>query len=121
MFSKNSKWIGCDRNFSPPIVIKRFNVKELQKAIIDITGLGYYELFVNGDRVSDEYFKPVVSDYSERDFSNFLYPLSDRTSHTIYYNTYDIAKYLETTASVRLCVQDVGETEPHDVTFERNK
>ena len=36
-------------------------------------------------------------------------------------DTYDIAKYLETTASVRLCVQDAGETEPHDVTFERNK
>jgi hypothetical protein len=35
-------------------------------------------------------------------------------------DTYDIAKYLETTDSVRLCVQDVGEDTPHDVVFERN-
>lgn len=35
-------------------------------------------------------------------------------------DTYDIAKYLETASSVKLCVQDVGETQPHDVTFERN-
>ncbi|MBQ9080161.1 MAG: PHP domain-containing protein [Clostridia bacterium] len=35
--------------------------------------------------------------------------------------TQDIAKYLETTDAVKLCVQEVGDTESHDVIFERSK
>ncbi len=93
MFSKKSKWIGCNSE-AAPIIIKHFYLDELKRGIIDICGLGYFELFVNGKRVGEEYFKPVVSDYSERDFSDFLYPLSDKTSHTIYYNTYNISNYL---------------------------
>ena len=68
MFSKNAKWIGCEKSFSSPVVIKKIFVKELQSAVIDVTGLGYYELFINGERVSEEFFKPAVSDYTKRDF-----------------------------------------------------
>lgn len=95
MFSKNAKWLGCDKDFSAPVVIKKFSVYATKKAVIDICGLGYYELFINGKRVGDEFFKPAVSDYSERDFTTFAYPLPDKTSHTIYYNTYDITAYLK--------------------------
>ena len=94
MFCKNSKWIGCGGQFSSPVVIKRFCLEEFSKAIIDICGLGYYELFINGQRVGEEYFKPVVSDYAERDFSDFLYPLQDKTSHSIYYNTHKVTELL---------------------------
>ena len=94
MFGKSSKWLRCGR-YAAPIVLKTFHVSGAQDAIIDICGLGYYELFLNGKRVSDEYFKPAVSDYSERDFSNFAYPLSDKTSHTIYYNSYSVTLYLQ--------------------------
>ncbi len=94
MFSKNAKWLACDKTLSAPLVIKNFSVRNLEKAVIDICGLGYYELFINGKRVGDEFFKPAVSDYSERDFTHFAYPLPDRTSHTIYYNTHDVTAYL---------------------------
>lgn len=95
MFCKASKWLGCEKSYSAPIVIKNFNAKNIETAVIDICGLGYYELFLNGNRVGDEYFKPAVSDYSERDFSTWAYPLPDKTSHTIYYNSYDVTKYLK--------------------------
>ncbi|MBQ8876076.1 MAG: family 78 glycoside hydrolase catalytic domain [Clostridia bacterium] len=94
MFSKNAKWLGCGEKFSAPLVIKKFAVSRAENAVIDICGLGYYELFINGQRVGQEFFKPAVSDYSERDFTGFAYPLPDRTSHTIYYNTYDVTAYL---------------------------
>lgn len=94
MFSKNSKWIVAGEEFSSPIILKRFHVTHFKSAVIDISGLGYYELFVNGKRVSEAYFKPVVSDYAERDFSEYGYPLPDKTSHTIYYNDYDLSDYL---------------------------
>ena len=95
MFTKQSKWIGCGKEFSAPFVIKKFTAKQGEKASIDICGLGYYELFVNGIRVGEEFFKPAASDYSERDFTSYAYPLPDKTSHTIYYNTYDISTYLK--------------------------
>ncbi|MBQ8342880.1 MAG: family 78 glycoside hydrolase catalytic domain [Clostridia bacterium] len=95
MFCKEAKWLGCDKTLSAPVVIKKFSVHSPQNAVIDICGLGYYELFLNGKRVGNEFFKPAVSDYSDRDFSGFAYPLPDRTSHTIYYNTYDITAYLK--------------------------
>lgn len=94
MFTKQSKWIGCGKEFSAPIVTKKFTASKGEKAIIDICGLGYYELFVNGARVGEEFFKPAVSDYSDRDFTSFAYPLPDKTSHTIYYNSYDLSSYL---------------------------
>ena len=94
LFTKASKWVVCDPAFSAPIVWKRFSVRSLASAVMDISGLGYYELFVNGVRVGDEYFKPAVSDYGARDFAAFLYPLPDKTSHSVYYNTYDLRPYL---------------------------
>ena len=36
-------------------------------------------------------------------------------------DTFDIAKYLETTDSVKLCVQDVGEITQKDITFNRGQ
>jgi len=95
MFCKQAKWLGCGKEFSAPLIIKTFTANKAQKAVIDICGLGYYELFINGKRVGDEFFKPAVSDYSDRDFTGFAYPLPDKTSHTIYYNTHDITAYLK--------------------------
>ncbi|MBQ9132607.1 MAG: family 78 glycoside hydrolase catalytic domain [Clostridia bacterium] len=98
MFSKQSKWIACGEEVSAPIVWKNFNVDTLpEKSEISICGLGYYELFINGRRVGKDYFKPAVSDYGKRDFSNFHYPLpGEETSHTVYYNVYDVTNYLYT-------------------------
>lgn len=95
MFSKSSKWIALDKKYDTPVVVKKFTAGEIKNAVIDISGLGYYELFINGVRVSDEYFKPVCSDYLDRDFSNYGYPLFDKTSHTIYYNTYSVTPFIK--------------------------
>lgn len=94
MLTKRSSWITCPAHLGAPIVYKQFSATGIRRAMLSIVGLGYYELFVNGVRVGDEFFKPAVSDYAERDFRAFLYPLPDKTSHTVYYNVYDLAPYL---------------------------
>lgn len=94
MFSEKAKWIACDSSLSSPVIFKKIELKAFQEAEIKICGLGYYELFINGKRVGDEFFKPAFSDYCERDFSNYLYPLHDKTSHTIYYNTWQVGEFL---------------------------
>ena len=52
--------------------------KAVRQASVDIAGLGFYELSINGSRVGESVFAPLWSDYDK----------------TVYYNTYDITSLL---------------------------
>ena len=52
---------------------------EIKEALIDICGLGYYTLYVNGQRLGDAYLNNDVTNYDK----------------TVYYDTYDIGNYLK--------------------------
>lgn len=98
-----AKWIECDKKFSAPIVIKKFFAEKAQTAKIYIFGLGYYEAFLNGERVGEDFYKPVVSDYAPRDYSHFGYPTADKTTQRVYYNVYELQiKKGENTLAVML-------------------
>ena len=84
-------WIGADSGEVSPVIIRRFSVHSHKKAKLFVTGLGYYEARINGFPVTDGRFLPSVSDYAPRDFSRFLYPLSDQTTHRVYYGEYDVS------------------------------
>lgn len=59
---------------------KSFNTsKEIEKAIVHVSGLGHYNLSINGEKVSRDIFTPVWSDYDK----------------TVYYNTYQIDTLLQ--------------------------
>lgn len=53
--------------------------KKIKDAIVYISGLGHYELSLNGEKVGDSQFDPMWSDYDK----------------TIYYNAYDITDALQ--------------------------
>ena len=58
---------------------KPFNVdKRIKRAVLYISGLGAYEAYINGDRVSDDVLAPTVSWYPEK----------------VYYNVYDVTSLL---------------------------
>ena len=59
---------------------KDFSIeKKIKNATIYISGLGHYELSLNGEKVGDSQFDPMWSDYDK----------------TIYYNAYDITDALQ--------------------------
>ncbi len=89
-FSETAKWIVAKKEFSSPVIVKEIASENFSRVHIRICGLGYYELFINGRRISKDFFKPVFSDYKSRDFSKWLYPLHEETSHSVYFNEYDI-------------------------------
>ncbi|MCP4455110.1 MAG: hypothetical protein GY809_26915, partial [Planctomycetes bacterium] len=63
-----------------PFYRQSFHIDELpERATIYVTPLGYFELYVNGQKVGDEVLAPAVSNYSKRS----------------YYRTYDVASYLK--------------------------
>lgn len=79
----NSQWIGADwmqDNQGPlPWLRKTVTLQEHPTtATAYVCALGYYELYVNGQKVGDDVLSPAVSDYGKRGL----------------YLTHDIAKYL---------------------------
>ncbi len=74
-----------DLNFSSMLLRKSFPVQPaLTRAVINISGLGQYELSVNGKKVGDQIFSPGWSDYRK----------------TVLYDTYDITGMLKKGSNV---------------------
>ncbi len=75
-------WSGKDLGFHKlPILRKEFEVKgRLKQALVFVSGLGQYEMQLNGKKVGDHFLAPGWTDYDE----------------TALYNTYDITSLLNT-------------------------
>ena len=86
------KWIGTDAQSGRVLEFrKKFAVKNsLRKARLYICGLGYFQPKLNGQKLTDSYFIPPVTDYATRP------QLPHATSgHHITYYTYDVTKLLQ--------------------------
>jgi alpha-L-rhamnosidase len=86
-----AKWIGLDKAFpwdsvsmfarlSARYFRKEINAsKKIKKATVYISGLGLYELYINGQKIGDQVLAPVPTDYEK----------------TIMYNTFDVTQSLK--------------------------
>ncbi len=59
-----------------------------------ISGLGYYELYINGQKVGDHVLSPNHSNYGYRDTTRFPFAEVRHMSSRVYYETFDITPYL---------------------------
>ena len=75
----DSRWIGLGDSDSAPYFFTKFECDNPQGAKVAICGLGYYELFVNGNKVGDRELEPIVSIYDKR----------------VRYNIFDLSDYLQ--------------------------
>ena len=83
-FKKDSfiqKWQNVDTLSSRSIVVRKdFKAKgKIKKAVVDVCGLGHYELTINGQKVGDSEFAPLWSEYDK----------------TVYYNRYDVTGFIQ--------------------------
>jgi hypothetical protein len=63
-----------------PYFRKEFRLnKKISRALVFVSGLGHYELYVNGEKAGDRFLSPGWTDYRK----------------TCYYNTFDITKNLK--------------------------
>ena len=74
------KWQDVDSLSARSIIVKKdFQAKgKIAKAVVDVSGLGHYELTINGQKVGDSEFAPLWSEYDK----------------TVYYNRYDVTELL---------------------------
>ncbi len=80
-----------------PMFRKEFSVqKEIKKAVAFVTGLGYFEMYLNGKKVGDDVLVPNQTNYGKRpDLMNQNIPLPDNfREYKVMYLAYDITKML---------------------------
>ncbi len=77
--SECNEYSTYEKNIPAPIFRKSFQLdKPADSAELLICGLGFYDLFLNGRKITKGYLAPYISN----------------TDHYIYYDKYDIAPYL---------------------------
>lgn len=78
-----------------PYFRKEFRLrKPLAKATLRVSGLGFYEMEINGRRVSDQVLAPAVTNYDTRTLKNLLYHYDDQSRQRVFYNTFDVTGML---------------------------
>lgn len=94
---KNCVWIGAEKEIVSPVFLRRFNIDNVTKAHLIVTGLGYFEARINDNAVTDYMYLPVVSDYEPRDLTLCAHKntVGTTTNRTYYYN-FDITDLLKT-------------------------
>ncbi len=101
-----AEWIGAPwygewekRNTSPaPYFRKEVSLqKEIQSAVAFVTGLGYFEFYVNGQKIGDEVLVPNQTNYSRRPhLATTSIAIEDNfRGYRVMYLTYDITEQLQ--------------------------
>lgn len=120
MVFENAKWIKAGEYCEAPMFRKEFTAENISNAVISICGLGFFELYINGERISEDLFTPVWSDYEKREFSNMLYPINDTFTYRIYYREFDITKHLVSGVNTVGVVLGSGWYNQHERNIEGN-
>ncbi|VAX28562.1 alpha-L-rhamnosidase, partial [hydrothermal vent metagenome] len=99
-----AKWIGKEElqnvkvgQKNPALYFrKEFVIKNnIQNARAYISGLGYYELYINGKKVGDHVLSPNQTNYDRRQVDKFGDKRIANMSTRVLYETYDISSYLQ--------------------------
>ena len=91
----NICWVKAEDSCQSPVIIHTFHADKPETGYIEITGLGYFTVRINGIEITQDRFVPAVSDYEKRDLSSLLYPISDTFTHRIYFLRYDCTQALK--------------------------
>ncbi len=67
----------------------------MENARVYISGLGYYELYINGKKVGDHVLAPNQTNYDRRQADSFENGRIANMSTRVLYETYDITNYLQ--------------------------
>lgn len=109
-----AKWIGTEEKDESKVgqqnpalyYRKSFNVTgDVKNARAYISGLGYYELYINGEKVGDHVLAPNQTNYDFRQTKSYENGKIANMSTRVLYETHDLSSYLndgENVASVIL-------------------
>ena len=91
-----AKWIAPDKACDQPVFRLRFDAQGAQAARITISGLGFFELYLNGEKISGDLLVPAWTSYEHASFpehghKNAKKHFPDNSIHRVYALQYDLA------------------------------
>ena len=92
-----AQWISAGQEKGTPLFRKAFALKQgVRQAKVFVTGGGYFELYMNGQRVGDDYLVPNFTNYTTRkDLDKGYLAIDPRfTAYRILYLAYDVTSLL---------------------------
>ena len=104
-----AKWIGMGEDQFPdsaktepaPWFRKEFDLAgEILSARINVSGLGFYELYLDGKKVGDHVLAPAQTNYDQRKLQKLIYYHDDQSRQRVLYNTFDVTQQLKPGRSV---------------------
>lgn len=99
-----AQWIGEHEDLLPdsaltgpaPYFRKVFKVEgSVKSAKIFVSGLGFYELYLNGQKVGKQVLAPAQTNYDRRRLRNLIYFYDDQSACRVLYNTFDVTGFLK--------------------------
>ena len=60
------KWMSTGGRCCTPMIRRKLVLPQIKKAQITIASFGFFEVFINGKKVSEDLFLPLSTDYHER-------------------------------------------------------
>ncbi|MFD2871448.1 family 78 glycoside hydrolase catalytic domain [Mucilaginibacter ximonensis] len=96
-----ARWIGetVDQaankavTYPAPYFRKEFvSQKKILKATAYVSGLGFYELYINGKKIGTQVLAPAITNYDVRPLKKLLYPYDDQSTQRVLYNTFDVTQ-----------------------------
>lgn len=97
---ENAKWVTIGKSLKNVLRFERgFEIPvatpdEIKNAKLFICGLGFFDSYLNGTKTDDSYFKPLFSDYRQRDrLKNPSIPLTDK--HSVGAIVYDVKNLIK--------------------------
>ena len=63
--------------------------------MVYVCGLGFYEMFFNGDKIGDHVLAPAVTNYDKRSLKKLLYHYDDQSTQRVLYNVFDVTSHLK--------------------------
>ena len=103
-----AEWIGSPKTTkgkkmnlpSPYFRKKKVLEKEIESARAYVSGLGYYELTINGQKVGDHVLSPNQTNYDIRDTEKWGEARIGFMNTRVLYETFDITNFVKTGANV---------------------
>ena len=92
-----AQWITAGQAKGAPLFRKKFSVRgEVRRAKAYVTGGGYFELYMNGKRVGDDYLVPNFTNYTVRKDldKGFIAMEAKFSGYRVLYLSYDITDML---------------------------
>lgn len=85
----NAKWIAASDPEICPVIRRSFTAKDVISAKITILGFGVFECAINGKRIHEEWFLPLSTNYTERDF-----PTGEKMAHRTLCPVFDVTEFV---------------------------